>query len=45
MIIFRFPLIIFLFFLSQRIAQLLHQIALLSDIRGGSEAIKIMRNS
>ncbi|SPT17117.1 unnamed protein product [Triticum aestivum] len=30
---------------DKRIAQLLHQIALLSDIRGGSEAIKIMRNS
>ncbi|VAH28372.1 unnamed protein product [Triticum turgidum subsp. durum] len=30
---------------DKRIAQLLHQIALLSDIRGGSEAVKIMRNS
>uniref|UniRef100_A0ACD5V118 Uncharacterized protein n=1 Tax=Avena sativa TaxID=4498 RepID=A0ACD5V118_AVESA len=30
---------------DKRIAQLLHQIALLSDIRSGSEAIKIMRNS
>ncbi|XP_047067756.1 uncharacterized protein LOC124675724 [Lolium rigidum] len=30
---------------DKRIAQLLHQIALLSDIRTGSEAIKILRNS
>lgn len=30
---------------DKRIAQLLHQIALLSDIRSGSEAIKILRNS
>jgi hypothetical protein len=28
----------------QRIAQLLHQIALMSDIRSSSEAIKIITN-
>ncbi|TVU38115.1 hypothetical protein EJB05_11469, partial [Eragrostis curvula] len=30
---------------DKRIAQLLHQIALMSDIRSGSEAVKITRNS
>ncbi|OEL16516.1 hypothetical protein BAE44_0022463 [Dichanthelium oligosanthes] len=30
---------------DKRIAQLLHQIALMSDIRSGSEAVKIIRNS
>uniref|UniRef100_A0A0D9X125 Uncharacterized protein n=1 Tax=Leersia perrieri TaxID=77586 RepID=A0A0D9X125_9ORYZ len=30
---------------DKRIAQLLHQIALMSDIRSGGEAIKIIRNS
>ncbi|CAL5061840.1 unnamed protein product [Urochloa decumbens] len=30
---------------DKRIAQLLHQIALMSDIRSGNEAIKIIRNS
>jgi hypothetical protein len=34
-----------LFLLVQRIAQLLHQIALMSDIRNGNEAVKIIRNS
>lgn len=32
-------------FCLQRIAQLLHQIALMSDIRSGNEAVKIIRNS
>ncbi|CAD6217392.1 unnamed protein product [Miscanthus lutarioriparius] len=30
---------------DKRIAQLLHQIALMSDIRSGNEAVKIIRNS
>ncbi|PUZ72772.1 hypothetical protein GQ55_2G421600 [Panicum hallii var. hallii] len=30
---------------DKRIAQLMHQIALMSDIRSGSEAVKIIRNS
>jgi TRAP-type mannitol/chloroaromatic compound transport system permease small subunit len=38
-------LIGFFLFLVQRIAQLLHQIALMSDIRSGNEAVKIIRNS